>query len=186
MSKIAVVCTAKTEPLAGRIVDDLKGSYYSKNVVSVLFPDRRSGTGGEVPLTLEAMAAGGLLGGTLGWLVGVGALALPGAGAFIAAGPLMSALGGAAMGGAVGGVSGALVGLGFADHQAKYYESKVKSGKVLISVHTKDAQEAQFAKEIFKQQGAEDISSTDEMVAPNDTLTERRRTSVTRTRFSFW
>src|SRR6202012_6063808 len=79
---------------------------------------------------------GGVLGGALGWLVGIGALAIPGVGPFIAAGPIMAALGGAAIGGAVGGIAGALIGLGTPEYEAKRYEGKIKSGNVLISVHT--------------------------------------------------
>ena len=55
---------------------------------------------------------GAVLGGTLGWLTGIGALAIPGLGPFVAAGPIMAALAGVGVGGALGGVTGALVGNG--------------------------------------------------------------------------
>ena len=95
----------------------------------------------------------------MGWLVGIGALAIPGVGPFIAAGPIMAALGGAAVGGAVGGIAGALVGLGIPEFEAKRYKGKIKNGNILISVHTEDSDEAKHAKEIFQRAGAEDISS---------------------------
>ncbi|MGI8966209.1 MAG: DUF3341 domain-containing protein, partial [Limisphaerales bacterium] len=112
--------------------------------------------------------SGGLLGGALGWLVGIGALAIPGVGPFIAAGPIMAALGGAAVGGAVGGITGALIGLGIPELEAKRYEGKIKGGNVLIAVHSENSDETKRAKEIFENAGAEDISSTGESSAPDD------------------
>jgi hypothetical protein len=98
----------------------------------------------------------------LGWLAGIGALAIPGVGPFIAAGPIMAALGGAAVGGTVGGIAGALVGLGIPEYEAKRYEGKIREGNILLSVHSDDSDETREAKEIFKQAGANDISSTGE------------------------
>src|SRR4029453_16982386 len=107
-------------------------------------------------------ATGGAVGGTLGLLAGIGALAIPGLGPFIAAGPIMGALSGAAAGAAAGGLTGALVGLGIPEYEAKQYESKVKGGNILISVHTEDSAQRSRAKEIFTQDKAEDIASTGE------------------------
>jgi hypothetical protein len=173
MSKTSVFCIATSESQAIRIVDLLKASYFSPNDISVLLPDK-SGTkdfAHEQHTKAPEGAAtggvtGGILGGGLGWLVGIGALAIPGVGPFIAAGPIMAALGGAAVGGAVGGLTGALVGLGIPEYEAKRYEGKVKDGNVLISVHTEDAEEVKRAKEIFKEAGAQDISSTGESSPP--------------------
>jgi hypothetical protein len=102
------------------------------------------------------------VGAVLGWLAGIGSLAIPGVGPFIAAGPIMGALGGAAAGGATGGIIGALVGMGIPEYEAKQYEGKVRSGNILISVHTDDANERARVKDIFKQANAEDISTSDE------------------------
>ena len=110
-------------------------------------------------------ATGGVLGGVAGWLVGIGALAIPGLGPFVAAGPIMAALGGAAAGAAAGGLTGALVGLGMPEYEAKRYEGKIKSGGILISVHTDNGDEVTRAKELFKRAGAEDISYTGETKA---------------------
>ena len=173
MSKTSVFCIANSESQAIRIVDRLKASNFSNNDISVLLPDK-SGTkdfAHEQHTKAPEGAAtggvtGGVLGGALGWLVGIGALAIPGVGPLIAAGPIMAALGGAAVGGAVGGITGALVGLGIPEYEAKRYEGKVRDGNVLISVHTEDSEEVKLAKEIFKQAGAEDISSTGESSAP--------------------
>jgi hypothetical protein len=98
----------------------------------------------------------------LGWLAGVGSIAIPGVGPFIAAGPIMGLLGGAAVGGATGGIAGALIGYGMPELEAKQYEGKVKGGNILLSVHTEDRDEVKRAKEIFKQHNAEDISYTGE------------------------
>jgi uncharacterized membrane protein len=106
-----------------------------------------------------------VLGGGLGWLIGIGSLAIPGVGPLIAAGPIMAALGGAAVGAAVGGFTGALVGLGIPEYEAKQYEGKIRQGNILISVHTEDGKEVSRAKEIFKRDGAQDISYTGEASA---------------------
>jgi hypothetical protein len=95
-------------------------------------------------------------------LVGIGALAIPGLGPFIAAGPIMAALSGAAAGATLGGITGALIGMGIPEYEAKRYEGKIKEGNILISVHTDDGEERARAKEIFEQTGADDISDTAE------------------------
>jgi uncharacterized membrane protein len=107
----------------------------------------------------------------LGWMVGIGALAIPGLGPFIAAGPIMAALAGAASGAAAGGLTGALIGMGIPEYEAKRYEGKVKGGNILLSVHTEDSKERDRAKEIFVKGGAEDISYTGEASVSKDQRT---------------
>jgi uncharacterized membrane protein len=102
------------------------------------------------------------MGGALGWLAGIGLLAIPGVGPFVAAGPIMAALSGAAVGAAVGGVTGALVGMGIPEYEAKRYEGKLKEGKILISVHSENGTETDRAKAIFEDAGAQDISTSGE------------------------
>jgi hypothetical protein len=180
MSKSSVICIAKTESQAISIVDQLKSASFSNNDISVLFPDK-SGTKDfaheqhtKAPEgATTGGVAGGVLGGALGWLVGIGALAIPGVGPFIAAGPIMAALGGAAVGGAVGGIAGALIGLGIPEFEAKRYEGKIRSGNILISVHTEDSKEIKRAKEIFERAGAEDISSTGESTPPKSAKSDK-------------
>jgi uncharacterized membrane protein len=99
--------------------------------------------------------------------VGIGSLAIPGVGPFIAAGPIMAALAGAGVGAAVGGLSGALIGLGIPEYEAKRYEGKIKEGNILISVHSENSDEVKRAKEIFERTGAQDISSTGEESVPD-------------------
>src|SRR5918911_4293693 len=168
MSK-AVFCIATSEFQAESIVNELKVAGFSDNDISVLFPDK---TGSKdfahehhtkAPEGATAGAGtGGVLGGALGWLVGIGALAIPGLGPFIAAGPIMAALSGAAAGAALGGVTGALIGFGIPEYEAKRYEGKIKEGNLLISVHTDDSTERDRAKRIFEEAGAEDIAYTEE------------------------
>jgi hypothetical protein len=98
----------------------------------------------------------------LGLLAGIGALAIPGVGPFIAAGPIMAALAGMGVGGTVGGIAGALVGLGIPEYEAKRYEGLVQKGGILLSVHCDTSDEIKRAKEVLKNTGAEDISSTGE------------------------
>ena len=165
----AVFCLVRTEPQAIRIVDQLKAAGFSHNDISVLFPDKtgtRDFAHEQHTKAPEGAAAGagtgGVLGGALGWLVGIGALAIPGLGPFIAAGPILAALSGAAAGAALGGLTGALIGLGIPEYEAKRYEGKVKEGNLLISVHTEDSTERAHARRNLEQEGAEDIADTAE------------------------
>jgi hypothetical protein len=169
MSKKAVICIASSETQAESIVDRLKRTGFSNQDISVLFPDKR-GTkdfahehNTKAP---EGATTGASAGGVVGWLAGIGALAIPGVGPLIAAGPIMAALSGAAVGAAVGGVTGALVGMGIPEYEAKRYEGKIKGGNILISVHSEDGEETKRAKAIFEEFGAEDISTTGEAGVP--------------------
>jgi hypothetical protein len=165
----AIFCMARSEAQAITIVERLKMAGFSSNDISVLFPDK-AGTKDfaheqhtKAPEGAATGAGtGGVVGGALGWLVGIGALAIPGLGPFIAAGPIMAALSGAAAGAALGGLTGALIGMGIPEYEAKRYEGKVKEGNLLISVHADDNTERDRAKAIFEEAGAEDISSTEE------------------------
>jgi hypothetical protein len=165
----AVFGLAKTEAQAISIVERLKAVGFSPNDISVLFPDKtgtRDFAYEQHTKAPEGAAAGagtgGILGGALGWLVGIGALAIPGLGPFIAAGPIMAALSGAAAGAALGGLTGALIGLGIPEYEAKRYEGKIKEGNILISVHTDDRDERARAKRILEEAGAEDVADTAE------------------------
>ena len=168
MSK-AVICIAKTQAQAETIVNRLEQAGVSTADVSVLMPDRSGSrdfahehnTKAPEGATIGG-SAGGVAGGVLGLLAGIGALAIPGVGPFIAAGPIMAALSGAAVGAAIGGITGALVGLGMPEYEAKQYEAKVKDGNILISVHTSDRDEANRIEEILKDAGAEDVAITGE------------------------
>jgi hypothetical protein len=106
--------------------------------------------------------SGAVVGGTLGLLAGIGALAIPGIGPFIAAGPLMATLAGIGVGGTVGGFAGALIGMGIPEYEAKRYEGYIQKGAILLSVHCDSSDEIRRAREILKMAGAEDISSTGE------------------------
>jgi hypothetical protein len=122
--------------------------------------------------TAVGVTTGGVVGGTLGLLAGLGALAIPGVGPLIAAGPIMGALAGLGVGGAVGGLVGALVGMGIPEYEAKRYEGRVKDGGILLSVHCDTSQEITRAKDILKETGAEDIASSGEESASKDDTRE--------------
>jgi hypothetical protein len=113
------------------------------------------------------------LGGGLGWLAGIGALAIPGLGPFIAAGPIMAALAGTGVGGAIGGLTGALVGMGIPEYEAKRYEGRVKDGGILLSVHSDNSDETKKAKDILESTGAQDISSTGETRGDKSAVPDR-------------
>ena len=112
--------------------------------------------------TAGGAVAGGVIGGALGVLVGIGTLAIPGLGPFIAAGPIMAALAGVGVGGTLGGIVGALVGMGIPEYEAKRYEGRIKNGGILLSVHCDDSEWTKKAKHILEETGAEDVSSTGE------------------------
>ncbi len=166
MSKKSVFCIATSRPQAENIVDQLKNANFSNNDISALFADK--GTSHDFAHEKNTKApegavtgavAGGVAFGTLGWIAGIGALAIPGVGPFIAAGPILAALSGAAIGAAVGGIAGGLI-------EAKRYEGKLKEGNILISVHTDNSAEISRAKDIFNKAGAEDICVTGEASTP--------------------
>lgn len=126
---------------------------------------------------------GALLGGGSGWLVGVGTLAIPGVGPFIAAGPIMEALAGAGVGGAVGGVAGALIGMGIPEYEANRYEGFVKKGGILLSVHVDDSDWEKRAKEILETSGARDISTTNEKSGSDIPIRDVRKDEATTFRY---
>lgn len=168
MSK-AVICIAKNQAQAETIVNNLQSAGVPTSDISVLLPDRTGtrdfahehNTKAPEGATIGG-SAGGVAGGVFGLLAGIGALAIPGVGPFIAAGPIMAALSGAAVGAAIGGIAGALIGMGIPEYEAKQYESKVKNGNILVSVHINDTDNASRIKDIMKNAQAEDIAVTGE------------------------
>ena len=150
-------------------VDQLVAAGFSQADVSVLMADNQGAREFAAEKNTKApegaatgVGVGGTVGGTLGLLAGIGALAIPGVGPLIAAGPIMGALAGLGVGGAVGGLFGALVGMGIPEYEAKRYEGRVKDGGILLSVHCDTSEEISRAKEILKATGADDIASSGE------------------------
>jgi hypothetical protein len=154
-------------------VDTIKTAGFRTEDISALLPDNQ-GTkdfahekGTKAPEgAVTGAGTGVVLGGALGWLAGIGTLAIPGVGPLIAAGPILATLSGVGIGGVAGGIVGGLVGLGIPEYEAKRYEGRVRSGKVLVSVHCDDSEWVKRAKETLETTGAEDISSASE--APAD------------------
>lgn len=151
-----------------RAIDLFKTEGFRNSDISVLMPHEDPTFGHEKATKApEATTIGGgtgaVIGGTLGWLVGLGAIAtVPVLGPLVAAGPIMAALSGAAVGGAVGGFTGALVGFGIPEYEAKRYETFVKEGGILVSAHVDDNEWAKRAKDLMERTGAHDISTTSE------------------------
>jgi hypothetical protein len=157
---------------AEQAVDQLMVAGFASGDVSVLLPDNDSTRefahhkDTKAPEgTTAGVTAGGAIGGTIGVLAGLGALAIPGLGPFIAAGPIMAGLAGLGVGGAVGGFIGALVGMGIPEYEAKRYEGRIKEGGILLSVHCDTSEEIERAEKVLKSSGAEDISSAGESSA---------------------
>lgn len=170
--KVSVFGIFHTRNQAEQSVDRLLASGFSNDDISVLLPDITGSKdfahekGTKAPEgTTAGVTTGGAIGGTLGLLAGIGMLAIPGVGPFIAAGPIMGALAGLGVGGAVGGLIGALVGMGIPEYEAKRYEGRIKEGGILLSVHCETSDEITRAKDLLKLTGAQDISSTGESSA---------------------
>jgi hypothetical protein len=167
MSKTAVFCIANSFIQAQSILERLQDAGFLAEEISIVAPEN-SGIHdvGHVKATkapegaATGAATGGVAGGVFGLLAGIGALAIPGVGPLIAAGPIMAALSGAAVGAATGGLVGGLIGLGIPEIEAKIYDQKLREGNFLLAVHVHDGDEKDRAEVIFKDEKAENISST--------------------------
>ena len=173
MSKKSVFCIATSRPQANQIVDQLKDAHFSNSAISALFSDQDSAHDfahekhTKAPEgTVAGLGSGAAIGGALGWIAGIGALAIPGVGPFIAAGPIIAAISGVAIGATVGGITGGLIGFGIPELEAKRYEGKLQQGNILISVHTESSEEIARAKEIFNKAGAEDVCTVADSATP--------------------
>lgn len=171
-----------TRAAAESAVDRLLAAGFSNEDVSVLMADTNSTREFATEKNTKAPegtttggVVGGAIGGTLGLLAGIGALAIPGVGPLIAAGPIMATLAGLGVGGAVGGLVGALVGLGIPEYEAKRYEGRVKDGGILVSVHCDTSDEISRAKDVLKQAGGEDIASSGEKSVSTHTANSDKR-----------
>ena len=171
----SVICLGTTRSQAEHIVDQLRQADFSSNDISALFADHGTSrdfaheTHTKAPEGAVAGAGtGSVIGGALGWLAGIGMLAIPGVGPFIAAGPILAALSGAAIGATVGGITGSLIGMGIPEFEAKRYEGKLQEGNILIAVHAEDSDEVARAKAIFETAEAADICTTSEKSVPKE------------------
>jgi hypothetical protein len=162
--KKSVIGIVHTRVEAENLVDALRTSGFTDNDISVLFPDKGGSKDFAHDNSTKAPegattggVTGGVIGGTLGLLAGIGAIAIPGVGPLIAAGPIMAALSGAAAGATVLGIAGALIGLGIPEYEAKMYEGKVRDGNILLAVHCDSNDQQKRAEELFKETEASDI-----------------------------
>jgi hypothetical protein len=178
--KTAVFGIYSSVASAESAVDTLVNEGFFNDDISVLLPDVQGSRDfahekhTKAPEgTTTGAATGGTIGGAIGLLAGIGAIAIPGVGPFIAAGPIMATLAGIGVGGAVGGLVGALVGLGIPEYEAKRYEGRIKSGGVLLSVHCDTSEEIKRAKQVLERTGAEDIASAGEEAASTPSSSTR-------------
>ena len=169
MANTSVFAVYATREQVERTVDALRTKGFRATDISVLWPENVGSKDlahemhTKAPEGASAGAGtGAIIGGTLGWLAGIGALAIPGIGPFIAAGPIVAALAGAGAAGALGGITGALIGYGVPEYEAKRYEGRVRKGGILLSVHADNREWAQRAKDIMAEAGGSDISTADE------------------------
>lgn len=185
---VAVFGLYASPAIAENAVDYLLEKGFSNSAISVLLPDDESTRAFAHEKHTKApegaatgVTAGGVIGGSLGLLAGIGALAIPGVGPLIAAGPIMAALAGLGVGGAVGGIVGALVGMGIPEFEAKRYESAVREGGTLLSVHCDTSHQIDQAKVALKETGAYDISTTHESGKAHDEHKAERSEDYRRT-----
>ncbi|MBX3138748.1 hypothetical protein KF707_21135 [Candidatus Obscuribacterales bacterium] len=164
MKNHAIVGIVQSTPQAEQLVSELKSFGFLDSDISILFPDKEGAkdfahdAASKAPEgAVTGATTGGIIGGALGLLAGIGALAIPGVGPLIAAGPIMAALSGAAVGATVAGVAGALIGMGIPEYEAKMYEGKIRDGNILIAAHSDDKEQLKKAEEIFKANNATDI-----------------------------
>jgi len=164
-----VYCLASSETQADAILQDLRNLGFSASDISVILPKHAETKNISVREdAIRGAETGGLIGGVLGWLAGISVVALPGVGAFLAAGPLVSALGGAVAGGVVGGLaggSGAVHPLGLPHHVGRYIEDRLRAGDILISVHSDDSILRDRAVRVFRASETEDVFSTETKAA---------------------
>jgi len=169
--KTAVLGIVDTRARAESIVSMLRQLDFAPNELSVLLPDgaakeaqaRRELPANRAPeAALAGAGTGGVLGGALGRLAGIGALAIPGVGPLLATGPLMATLSGAALGAALGGLTGALIGLGIPEQEARLYEAELRGGNILIAIHTDGPEAQQRAEEALRTAGVRDVSASRE------------------------
>ena len=194
MSQKSVICIANCRNLAELIVDQLKFYGISPQDISLLYPDvekngRKTHHFEAAPGLTEAKGvpagegSGGAVGGVLGWIKGIGALTVPGAGAFIAAGPIIGFLSGST----TGGIALGLRAMGLRESQARHYEDRIRLGNLLISVHTQSPAEAMQAKFIFTRGRGQDICLTDEAFLPQaHPMSPRDRIGLPRHSTHFW
>jgi len=173
MSKnTAVFGVYASREMAANAVDYLRAAGFRNTDISALLPENQ-GTKDFVHEkntkapegAMAGAASGAIVAGALGWLAGIGLLAIPGLGPFIAAGPIMGALAGAGTGAIAGGLVGVLIGLGLPEYEAVRYAGRVRNGGILLSIHCDDSAWVKRAKEILKSTGAEDVSSSSEAAA---------------------
>jgi hypothetical protein len=153
-----------------RALEALRAAGFRNSDISAILPDRDTNTrdlaheiNTKAPEGMSAGAgAGAAMGGILGWLVGIGAIAIPGIGPLVAAGPIVSALAGAGAAGAAGGLVGGLVGAGIPEVEAKRYAGRIREGGYLLTVHCDDSAWAKRAEEILEATGGRDVVKTAE------------------------
>jgi len=169
MANTSVFAVYNTRDEVERTIEALRELGFRATDVSVLWPENVGSKDLAHELHTKApegaaagAGTGALIGGALGWLAGIGALAIPGIGPLIAAGPIVAALAGAGAAGAVGGVTGALLGYGVPEIEAKRYEGRIRKGGILLSVHADDRTWAKRAADLMTQTGGQDISTADE------------------------
>ena len=138
-----IVGTYDNVETAYEVANDLVSAGFSRNDISIIAndPDSRYAPYVDVDSGDDAAKGAGIgavIGGLGGLLVGLGALAIPGVGPVIAAGPLLAALTGAGVGAVTGGIVGALIDLGVPDEEAHIYAEGLRRGKVLVTVQVPD------------------------------------------------
>lgn len=164
----SVYALARDDHHANTIIIALQGAGFPLADLSLLFSNKDNGRDFSVEMSskvsvtaLSGAATGGAIGGALGWIAGIGLLIIPGLGPFVAAGPILSALGGMTVGAAAGSIGGTFVALGLPEIEAKHYDSKVRDGHVLVTVQVHDSAETATAERVLNAHGATDVGTSE-------------------------
>lgn len=182
-----IVGVFQNEHEASRAIEDLKSRGFLTEDISVIARDKRDvdaisdETGTKAPEGMASGAAtGGLLGGVTGLLAGIGALAIPGIGPIIAAGPIAATLAGAAVGAGTGGLVGGLIGLGIPEDEAESYDNYVDEGRILVMVDA-DSSRSNDVYAVFRNHNSANADRYVDNNVTTETAEENARGSVTDT-----
>lgn len=153
----AVVGLFSDLKLAEQSVKQLRSNGFSTEEINIISKDKQQ-SGQTTELTddsiMDGTMTGGAIGGVGGLLLGAGALAIPGVGPIIAAGPIAATISGAIG----GGIAGGLIDWGIPSEKSEDYSNQVSSGSTLAVIKTTQDKVAQ-AIQVLTSTGATNIET---------------------------
>ncbi|KJS16398.1 MAG: membrane protein [Peptococcaceae bacterium BRH_c4b] len=156
-----ILATFPTRDSAERAIQELRSKGFENEISMISRENQKDdwvdnkhapATGGDP--VMNGAGTGGTVGGIIGLAAGVGALAIPGIGPVLAAGPIAGLLSGAA----TGGIAGGLVDWGIPAERGRFYEDKVKQGNIMVTVRCDQGKIDEAAK-ILRNSGGKDVET---------------------------